>query len=306
MHEIHTLLPDLNLLCALDMLLREQSVSRAAQRMSISQSAMSHSLARLREALGDPLLVREGRTMKLTPLAEQLQKPLQNTLSSLDHLLRDVGLFDPATSTRVFHISWPGFFSSSLPSLGQRLHKEGPRVGVEAETPLLVDPAAQLASGRVDVAVVAVLPPDASIRRIALPRMPWGVFARRGHPLVKTEMTAQNWVSYPHVQVRYRDRSPGPIDKLLEAQGLKRNVCLVVPDFHSAPLIVAQSDYLLTALAPPLRGDAKRLRLECLTPPIDLEPVQLSVVWHERQADDPAHRWFRGHLVEMLREVCSA
>ena len=94
-----TLLPDLNLLCALDMLLREQSVSRAAQRMSISQSAMSHSLARLREALGDPLLVREGRTMKLTPLAEQLQKPLQNTLISLDHLLRDVGLFDPATST---------------------------------------------------------------------------------------------------------------------------------------------------------------------------------------------------------------
>jgi DNA-binding transcriptional LysR family regulator len=306
MHEIHTLLPDLNLLCALDMLLREQSVSRAAQRSGITQSAMSHSLARLRDALGDPILVREGRTMKLTASAEQMQKPLQNLLGALDHLLRDVGQFDPVTSSRIFHVSWPGFFSSSLPSLVERLHEEGPNVGVEAETPLRDDPVGQLASGRIDAAVVAVLPPGASVRRVALPAMPWGVFARRGHPLAKKRMTARDWVSYPHIQVRYRDRSPGPIDRLLQEHSLARDVSLVVPDFHSAPLIVAQSDYLLTALAPPLRRDAKRLRLECLKPPIDLEPVQLSVLWHEWQADDPAHRWFREHLVDALREACSS
>lgn len=292
---------DLNLLLALDALLRESSVSGAARRVGLSQPAMSHALSRLRAALDDPLLVRVGRSMQRTPRAESLMEPLAGLLSGVERLL-DVPSFDPATSTRTFTIATNDYGQFELlPYLVQRLACEAPRVNVRV-APLAQRTAREALDGSDVDLVVGVQSPrnlDPGLRRVKLFDDPFVVVLRRGHPASPGPLDVETYAALPHVLVAPGGTSHGLVDVALAEHGLRRRVAVLLPTFHVAPLVVAETDYVLTIPRTIAVGMRDRVDLVLSEPPVPLPVGGVVALWSERVHPDPGHRWFRGVLTEV-------
>jgi len=291
---------DLNLLVALDTLIRERSVTRAAHIAGVTQSAMSHTLRRLRDVFDDPLLVRGKGGMLLTPRAEELAVPVRSGLVTLGRALAEPGSFDPKTARRTFRVASPDLFDALvLPSLLQRLGASAPGVDLvigPAEASLEDD----LETGEVDVAVVPFLaggvtdaPSRSGLLRKVLFKDSFSVFARKGHPaLRKGAMPLKAFVAASHLLVSPAGQGKGLVDMQLEPMGLSRRIALRIRHFHTAPPVLASSDLILTAPTS-LRLITDPDQVVCMPPPFDVPNHSLALVWHERFSDDPAQRWFR-------------
>ncbi|MCB9779292.1 MAG: LysR family transcriptional regulator [Alphaproteobacteria bacterium] len=290
---------DLNLLLVLDALLRERSVTRAGRRLGLAQSSTSHALARLRDALGDPLLVRSGRGMRLTPRAEALHGPLARLLGELSTLLSDGGAFSPETSGRRFVLSAPDLLAPLLPDLLRHLAARAPAVQLEVRGPLGPGLVEGLDQG-VDLALATVAAGHDSLRMRGLSRLPWAVALRAGHPALEREWTVQTWTGWPHVEIRAGGAGPNLVAAALAAAGHERRVGLVLPTFLSAPLVVAGTDLMLNAPAPLLAPLVDRLGLVLRAPPLPLPDVPVAALWHPRLQADPGHQWFRAQVVAAL------
>lgn len=307
MAEIDLPAMDLNLLVALDALLETRSVTRAAQRQRVTQSTMSHTLARLRALLDDPLLVRTGRSMVPTPRAEALAGPLRRTLAELARLLQAEAGFDPATSARTFSLACLDLLAPFVADLLARMHAEAPAVGLELRVPDGNEVAHALLAGSDELALAPPQPDAAGLMQRALGTVRWSVFARAGHPAMRPRrLTRKAWLAHPHVNVRVGSSGPGFVGEALAAAGLERTIGLVVPGFLLAPLVVARSDLLLTAPHEPMAPLARRLDLAWRRPPISIPPVPVMLYWPERLHGDPGHRWFRGCVGEVVAGVLGA
>lgn len=291
---------NLNLLPALEALLTTRGVGVAAQRMGVSQSAMSHSLAKLRDALDDPLLVMSGRRMMLTPRAEALLDELPGALEALARVLSGDQGFDPTTSDRRFRVASLDYFDFAvLPTLLAylRQHAPGVRLEVERVTPGTVD---RLMAGELDVMLVGASAKVAGrgLRRQELYRDPFKVIARADHPLIGRRLTMKAYLRVEHVLVRVDGGSEGVVDRLLRADGRSRRVALSVPHFASAPVAVASSDLVCT-LASMMALQARELYgLRVYEPPIDLPSAPIVMLWPSAHDQDPGRRWFRRLLLE--------
>lgn len=288
---------DLALLTALDALLDESSVTRAARRLGLSTPATSHALARLRERLDDPLLVRAGRSMILTPRAEALKPRVRDALASAEQVFDDPGELDLSSLERTFAISLTDYVLMTIgETVESTLATEAPGVSLRL---LLnaVDDADRLRRGDSDLAVgiYAKLPPEVRTRPLLTDRFVCVV--REGHPQVKRRLTLNQYARLPHVQVAPRGRPGGLIDTLLEKRGLERRVARAVPFFGAALELAARSDYVLTVSERLAHARADELGLRVLEPPLPLPPYTLSMVWHPRFDADPAHRWLRETLL---------
>lgn len=293
---------DLNLLLALHALVEEASVSRAAARVGVTQPAMSRSLARLRDHLGDALLVRTGRGMRRTPRASSIAAPLRQLLVELDAVVGARPSFDPASSRRTFDVATPDYGATVLlPPLLERLARLAPGVGVRIH-PVPDDLGSALEAGSVDVAVVP--------RRAEAPGLVWSrlfserfvCLARRGHPKIRQQLTLDVYCRLGHVVVAPTGRPGSPVDDLLTRRGRARRIACQVPNFLVAPLVVAGSDLVVTA---PERISARfgDLGLATYPPPIEVPGFTIHVGWHERFRAEPAHTWFRGLVTELGREL---
>jgi DNA-binding transcriptional LysR family regulator len=290
---------DLNLLHALDALLAERSVTRAAGRLGLGQPATSHALARLRRLLADPLLIRSGRAMVLTPRAAALRAPLARVLADVSRLVRHETSFDPATTTRVFTAICPDLLATLLPRIVARLRREAPRACLEAigrgreEATLLAD-------GAADLLLAPALADGPGLRTRGLGEIHFGVVARAGHPALGRgrQLHARAWSAYPHVLVRSGAGGPSLVGQALERAGVTREVGLVVPTFLAALVAVAETDLFFAAPRELLQPLASRLGLVVVAPPIPIAAVPVAAVWHERLDAEPAHRFFRGLLCE--------
>jgi len=299
MHDVDVSGVDLNLLTALNALLDERSVTRAAQRLGLGQPAASHALARLRELFADPLLVRSGRGMIPTPRAEALREPLMRLLADADRLVRHRLEFDPATSNRGFMIVCPDLLATLLPRIVARLRREAPRTHLEV-IHRSGDERSALEQGRADL-VLGPAPDDGPGLRIrGLGAVRFGVVARRGHPgLARNgQLRAHAWTSFPHVTVRSGSSSRNIVAGALASAGLAREVALVVPSFLAALVVVAETDLFFAAPRELLHPLAARLDLVVVTPPISVPPVPVAAVWHERFDAEPAHRFLRTLVCE--------
>lgn len=288
MHDTNKILAtlDLNLLRALDALLTTRSVSRAAGELGLSQPATSHALARLREALGDPLLVRVGSAMVATPRAEALAPALRRTLMDLGRLLADTGAFEPASSRRRFVLSCPDMLAPLLPELLDAL-SEAPGVDLELTT---VDADADV--------VLGPLPSEGQgLKARSLGRVTQSVAMRPEHPALSTPWTVQSWLCWPHVVVRTPNPGPGMIDQLLAGAGLQRRIGLYATSFLLAVQVVASSNLLFTGPEEVLRR--LPLPLLRLPPPLPIPAVPVAAIWPERLDADPGHRWFRERVVRV-------
>ena len=294
---------NLNLLVALDALLGERSVTSAAKLVRVTPSAMSHSLAELRELLGDPLLVRSGRTMVLTPRAEALGPPLRKVLLDAKRLLAGGTTFDPATAERRFVIAAPDFLATLLlPPLLDAVTREAPGIALEIVPSARRGNAWLLETGEVDLALGAIVDHSSAIRRTDLCTEGFACAARKGHPVIRGKLDVATYVATHHLVITLGDDAgPTWIDQALAELGEKRRVAVRVRYFMAAPLVVAQSDLLLTGPRMLVRYFARLVPLQVLTPPIDLPTYPEEAYWHERFDDDPAHAWLRALVKKTAR-----
>ena len=293
---------DLNLLVALDALLAERSVSRAAVRLHLSQPAASALLARLRELFGDPLLLRSARGMLPTPRALELLGPVRQVLDAIETIVQPRAAFDAARAVCTFTLSASDYVEYALlPTLADYLEHKAPGVRLEVRPLDLQSVAKQMESGDVDLCITGLqnAMPGLHVRPLYTERMVSVV--RRDHPGAGARLTLDKFCSLEHIRVSV----PGSgfsarIDAALAALGRKRHVRLAVPHFLMVPEIVARSD-MISALPERLaRGYAKKLRI--FEPPLDLESFSVGEIWHDRTERDPAQQWLRDVLLELARQ----
>jgi DNA-binding transcriptional LysR family regulator len=301
MNPAHVLLLDSSLLLPLDALLQERHVSRAAARVGLTQSAMSRVLARLRDALGDPLLVRSGRSMVLSPRAERLARPLHLAVANLERVLAGDEVFEPATSRRSFRVATVDYGSAVVVApLMRTLTERAPHVDVSVE-PLRSDSLDDLESGTLDFVLAPRRKSSAGIVWSKLPTDRFVSVVRKDHPRVGRKLDLDLYCSLPHVVVVPERRPTNVVDKLLSNLGRRRHVALRVPSFLVAPLAVRNSDMILTTPEGIANLFAPSLDLRVLAPPLPLEGVSLALAWHERQRVDPGHAWLRRTILDAAR-----
>ncbi|HEY0988877.1 MAG TPA: LysR family transcriptional regulator [Kofleriaceae bacterium] len=287
---------DLNLLLALDALLRERSVTHAGAALGLSQPAMSHALARLRELFGDELLVRRNNDMEPTALAESLVAPLADVLGRVEALLwRDRG-FDPATAGRELVIAMTDFVEATLMPVALPRLRAGAGLRVRLRRLGAELPDRALADGDIDLAVGTILSPPAAMRVTTLYRETFAVIVRRGHPCLAAPLTPAAYAALAHVLIAAPGDGPGLVDLALEEHGLRRNVALRTPHFLTVAPLVAASDLICTVPSRIARAVSDGRGIVVLDPPLPVHGFDVQMFWHPRRERDPAVQWLRERL----------
>lgn len=292
--------PDLNLLVTLDVLLTEGSVALAAERLRLSQSAMSRALARLRETTGDPLLVRAGRGLVPTPRALELRERVGQLVENAEAMLRPAESLDLKRLVRTFTLrNRDGFVENFGPDLVARVGAMAPGVRLRF-VPKPDRDSAPLRSGDVDLETGVVgKTTGPEVRAQALFRDRFIGVVRTGHALSSGEITPARYAVGRHILVSRRGLDRGPVDDALEPLGLKREIVTVVAGFSEALAMARASD--LIASVPERYTGNLRDGMFSFPLPVSLPEVTVSLLWHPRLDADPAHRWLRG----CVRDICA-
>lgn len=288
---------DLNLLRVLDALLRERNVSRAAERLSLSQPAVSNALNRLRELLDDPLLVRVGRSMQPTPRALSLEGPIRSALRQIQSSLSAGETFDPSSSRQRFSIAVTDYAELiCMPKLLQRLAVRAPgiHIAIRHLTPTL--PAEAMDKGDVDLVLGRFpdLPPRFHRRHWAQETL--RLVMRSHHPLAAKPLDLTAFLGLRHLWV-HGGQTKGMVDQWLESQGLHREVVYTTPNYLQAAHIVAASD--LTVVLPTRLAEhfAGLLPLQIHPLPFALEPFELDIVTLAQRERDTALQWLIAQII---------
>ncbi len=295
---------DLNLLTALDVLLSEVSVARAARRLGLSSSAMSRTLSRLRTVTGDPLLVRAGRQMVLTPHAANIRNRARQTLYEACSVLSPTEAdLDAKTLDTTFKLrANEGFVETFGHTLITTIAKEAPGVCLNFMQKPEKD-TRYLREGTIDLEIGELKNMGPEIQTRALFRDRFIGVVRKGHFLEHEKViTPQIYASCKHIVTSRRGATGGPVDEMLMRAGLVRKIAAIVPDFNTSLVIARQSD--LVALIPALffagrlLSDEKGLALHAFVLPVTTPEIVVSQMWHPRLKMDPAHRWLRQTILE--------
>lgn len=294
---------DLNLLVVLAALLEERHVTRAARRVGLSQSATSHALSRLRELYRDPLLVRSGRRLDLTPRAVELLPQLTRGLAELGGTLSGERAFEPLTARRSFTIGMADYVQTLLlPALLRSLTKRAPHVDVAVSG--FPDASDRLEDGTMDAAVLQGTKAPKGLSSRQLFSDGFTCMLRKGHPQVPgARLSMARYLSLNHVLVSPSGQGPSFVDTELERRGLTRRIALRVASFLIAPQVVCESDLVSTGPSRLLALLATRYPIRLFSPPLRLPRFQLQLAWHSRLDHDPAHAWFRQQLIEQCSDL---
>lgn len=287
---------DLNLLVTLDALLSERSVTRAARRLRLSQPAVSVQLAKLRTALGDPILVPGARAMTPTALATSLEGPLREALEQLVQVIAPARPFEPAQAQLTWRVAASDYSERAilrplLPAL--RRAAPGARLAVLESTPARM--ARQAEQAEIDLGFITLENASINLRRRVLFAEHYVLAGRADHPALRRRPTLAQFCKLEFAIV-----SPdgggfrGVVEAPLEAMGLSRNVVLSVPHFLFLREAIAHSD--LVALMP-ARLAAGEPALRTVAPPLEVPGFEMSMVWHERAHRDPAQVWLREQVL---------
>lgn len=292
--------PDFNLLVALDVLLAEGNVTRAAQRLRLSPSAMSRTLARLRETTGDPLLVRAGRGLVATPRALELRERVSQLVQDTEAVLRPAEKLNLKQLVRTFTLrTSEGFVENFGPGLIARVSEEAP--GLRLRFMLKPDKdSTSLRDGTVDLETGVVgKTTGPEVHAQALLRDCFIGVVRIGHPLSKGEITPSRYASGRHIFVSRRGSDKSPIDESLKLLGLERGIVTIVSGFSTALALARATD--LIASVPERHTGNLRAGMHSFPLPVPVPEITVSLLWHPRLHADPAHRWLRG----CVRDICA-
>jgi len=288
---------DLNLLVALHALLEERSVRGAARRLSLSPSATSHALTRLRGTLGDELLVRAGAGLVRTPRAEALAPELAVLLAGLSTLLAPTGPVDPSVLRRAFRVMCTDHVTTVLlPDVEAILVREAPGIDLYV-APLHAGTMEDLRIGRLDVAIGVFPEAPAEVRQRRLFVDSFVTVARAGHPrLCGGTLDLEAFLAESHLLVSPRGEPWGTIDDLLQAEGRARRIARTVPSFLAALRFLVETDLLLTVSRRLVTRMSACFSLQSWPTPLPVEDYAIRMAWHPRVDADPEQAWFRGVL----------
>lgn len=293
---------NLNLLVALDALLSERNVTRAARRVGITQPAMSQTLARLRELFSDPLLVRRGRGMVLTPRAEAMLVPLSDALLSVERAVQLGMGFDAATSTRIFSVALPDLsVTVMLSPLLRLIGQQAPGVRVQVEPLSISRLSDRLASGGIDLVLAAHLGSSEGLRRETLLTDDYVCLVRRGHPLARRKrVRIDDYAAHGHLAYTPVGFVPPPISEAVPGFASTSGIRASVPYLLALPEVVRSTDLVATVPRRLLSAPINLSGVVTLEAPRELPAVVDSLWWHPRFDSDPAHQWLRERVREAV------
>ncbi|WP_298252193.1 LysR family transcriptional regulator [Bradyrhizobium sp.] len=293
---------DLNLLVALDALLRDASVTRAAMRIGLSQPAASHALQRLRDVIGDPLLVRTGARMELTPRAEALRGPLAQTLDQVRGLFMP-DEFDAGRSERHFRLMMPDLAVELLmPSLMEKLTRQAPRVTIEV-VPWRGPAIFNAEFARTIDLVISIGDAFKGFHRQRLYADSDALAVRRNHPMGAKLRKREAFLAARHVAVVIRGAREDLIDTWLRGKGIERRIALVVPGYIEALHVAARTDLVAFVPRRLIAALEKQLSLQTVTPPFDPGIDEQHMFYPTRAQFDPGSIWLRKLMLATGREL---
>ena len=296
MNEIDLHRLDLNLLVTFEALMTEGSVTGAAKRLNKTQSAVSHALARLRQQVGDPLMVKVGGRMQPSPFAERLVDDVRPILRNIQRVIKPPQPFDPATSTRTFRIAVPAI-TALIAEVFARVNAGAPGVSLEwlGLGPHLYS---AVADEHVDLALLGAdksLPEGLMEQK--MPALPRYTFMRDGHP-ASENWTKEAWLHWPHVMVGMANAARQTVEESLARDSLNRRVGARVPEFSGVAPLLARTDMLFTTVALVIADDAETYGLLYRTPPVDLPDFTFRFFWSARLSEDPGVKWLRSLVID--------
>lgn len=295
---------DANLLVALDALLQESSVTRAATRLGVTQSAMSQTLARLRHQFDDPILVKVGRQMEPSPFGLRMKARLRAAVSELEALVGDRPAFDADTASDRFVLAMADYLAVILfPPLARAVSARAPKVDLAVRALDATSVAPELQAGHVHlyVGVVAETERALEVRRLFTDRL--RVLVRTGHPLAARTLDIAAYAEAPHVLVSPRRERGSIIARALEEAGHARRVAVEVPYFSLLPGLLLASDVIATVPERIAEMFANQFPLAILEPPLSLPEIETCMAWHPTYAADPAQVWLRDLVRTVSREL---
>ncbi|WNG37327.1 LysR family transcriptional regulator [Archangium violaceum] len=293
---------DLNLFRVFDVIYRERNLTRAAEVLFLSQSAVSHALARLREQLDDPLFVRQGRGVTPTPLAERLAPGIQEALALLQQAVHRTRHFDARRDVGQVTLAMNDVLEPSLlPQLVSRLGERAPNVRVASVRLERAKLERDLASGRLDLAIDVAQPTGADLHHTLLLRDTFCVVSAR-----KRKLDVSAYLAARHVTVSSRRTGLTLEDLVLSQRGYQREVAVRCQHYEAACRVVAGSDLLLTMPRRHAEAHKASLGIRLLPVPVELPPVDLHLYWHRQVDGDPRSQWLRTELLALAGRLLNS
>ncbi|MBY8977259.1 LysR family transcriptional regulator [Rhodobacteraceae bacterium NNCM2] len=295
---------DLNLLPVFVALMEERSVTRAANRLGITQPALSNSLNRLRDMLRDPLFIRERYGIKPTQLAEKIAPTIEAALAQLDEVVVDQQEFEPSDANRQFLLAPNSYVELVLmPELVARLREEAPSIKLRM-TPFGIDLAETgVMSGTTAMVLGRIVDPSDNLVVQHLMDDGLACVVRRDHPDVGDNLSPDQYESLKHVNVLPPGRIRAGLFQSLGKQNLKREVAVSVTHFLAVPEMIAVTDYCGTLPLQICRSLERDPRLKVLPAPVDLGTFPVELAWHVRYRHDPGHRWLRSTIIDAAQSL---
>lgn len=294
---------DLNLLRVFVAVLQTRSVTEAAARLDLSQSAVSNALARLRRACDDELFIRTPDGMTPTPYGERIAGPVSAALASVAESLAERDRFEPARARRTFTVRMSDIGEIVfVPALLAALGREAPGVSLRVVSLSEGDTGEALARGEVDLAIGFLPDLQAGWYQQRLFEQRYVCLTRREHPLAGRALSRRAFERAEHLVVESPGSGHRIVDDALAALGVERRVRLRIPDFLGAVMLVARSDFVLTAPLKLARAAAETLPLAWSPHPLALPSFAIHQYWHPRVHRDPGHQWMRGTIARLFAE----
>jgi len=295
---------DLNLLRVFDALHRHGHVGRAALELGLSQPAISYSLKRLRDDLGDALFVKTRHGMEPTPRAMQLAPVVQSVLSEIREHVLTAPSFEPQNVQRTFRIAMSDVGEMVfLPRLLHRLTALAPGINVATVSTPPKELMSALQRSEIDLAIGYFPDLDGvDVFQQRLFKHTFVCLVRQGHPAVHGRMTKKAFAELPHAVVQAEGRSQEIVEQYLKEQGIRRRELLHSPHFLSIPMVIAATDLVVTVPAAVGEVFARIADVAVLEPPYKMPTFDLKQHWHRSQHDDPGNRWLRGIVLELFGE----
>jgi DNA-binding transcriptional LysR family regulator len=291
-----------NLLVLMDTLLRERSVTRTAQILGLGQPAVSNSLAKLRTLLEDPLLLRSGREMELTPRAEELRADLATAVQLMQKVVEPVD-FHPRDWRGPARVQGTDFALALIgPRLLRAVHEHAPVLTLQFHSAKHYGDLDALLSGAVDLAIGFRCPLPPGCKERPLTDASLVCIARQGHPRIRGNIAIEEYAAESHVVLSDNPDKQTQVDRRLAELGLERHVALYAAHFLSIPWIVAETDLVATTNAQTAMHVHKALGLQVLPAPVALDPATVCIQWHKRCEANPGQAWLREQLCMLFAE----
>lgn len=294
---------DLKALLVFNAVMRERSTTKAGYWLAMSQPAVSSALKRLRYALKDELFIRGADGMRPTPRALELAAPIRQALTELSEALEPVE-FIPATASRTFTFAMADHSALLiLPALAERLQKLAPDIDIRVKPNTNLNAPELLDSGEINFAIGLFPNPPERLRTAALIEDEYVCAMRRNHPLARRTLDLDGYLSAKHLLVSLSGEATGFVDVLLESQGLCRRIAMTVNQFSIVPAILRRSDLVVTIVRRAITLSPYARDLVIQPVPLAIQPGALSLLWHGRLSEHPAHAWIRSTLFEICAEI---